>query len=48
MLKARQTIIEALMINREIKRAMKKRIEKDAFRATMVLAKAVRKFRMAK
>jgi hypothetical protein len=36
------------MINREIKRAMKLRIEKDSFRAALVVGKAVRKFKMAK
>ena len=46
MLNARQKIIEALIMNIEIKKAMKKRINQDAMRATMIVAKAVRKFRM--
>jgi hypothetical protein len=46
MLNARQKIIEALVMNIEIKKAMKRRINHDAMRATMIVAKAVRKFRM--
>ena len=45
MLNARQKIVEALLINIEVKRAMKKRIKQDAVRASMVVAKAIRKFR---
>lgn len=45
MLNARQKIIEALLINIELKKAMKKRIKQDAARASMIVAKAVRKFR---
>lgn len=36
------------MINIELKKAMKKRIKQDAMRATMILAKAIRKFRKLK
>ena len=36
------------MINREIKRAMRQRIEKDSFKSALVLTKAVRKFKIQK
>lgn len=48
MINARNTIIQALMANKEIKNAMKQRIEKDSFRSAMIIAKAVRKFKIAK
>jgi hypothetical protein len=43
---AREKIIEALLINIELKKAMKKRIKQDAMRATIIVAKAVRRLRL--
>jgi hypothetical protein len=46
LLNARAKIIEALIMNMELKKALKNRIKQDAVRASMVVAKALRRFRM--
>jgi hypothetical protein len=46
MLNARAKIIELLTINVEFKKAMKKRINQDAMRATMIVARAIRRLRI--
>jgi hypothetical protein len=46
MLNARAKIIEALTINVELKKAMKRRINQDGIRATMIVARAIRKLRL--